>query len=264
MRHETGAPQEARHGREPEIGSEAGLHRTQPHDIETGAISPVSISFGIDAVGSIVFHRNPDRCDGPVDDANRQLRLVFSDGQGSVGHPRIADLVPVMFRGQPAIVSFVERRLQSLLQDGIPDGLFGGVGKLTVQPVITDGHRHGHLSHIQEMGWIPIAESRDRQHFPFGTVQVFPVSGHSICVRQLEDPTDGFPGLIQQSSTDLDALKHGQVNDPVGFFQDGVMQGRPGLVALDGCLQCFFLTFLQEDAGMRSKGCVQIDGVRGD
>ena len=193
MCHKARTPQEAGQGRQSEISAERSLHRTQKHDIKAGAVAPVAVSFRIDAVRAIIFHRQSDRGDGPVDDAYGQFRVFLSHRQRAKCHAGIADLIPVMLRGQPGIVPFLQGWLQSFPDDGFTDSFSGGFRQLSVQPVISDGHSHGHFCHVQKMGWIPVAECRNRQHLTFRPIEVFPFPGHSICIRQLEDPSDGFP-----------------------------------------------------------------------
>ena len=57
-------------------------------------------------------------------------------------------MVPVVGLLQPPVVFCVERRRDTLTDDGIPDNFFGRRGQVIVKPVVPYGHSCCHFCYI--------------------------------------------------------------------------------------------------------------------
>src|SRR6185312_8967278 len=86
--------------------------------IKAGSVSPVTVTFRINAIRSVILHGQGNGVNTPVNDLSRQFGIVFVYSHGSVAHTGIAYLIPVVFNPEPAVIFWIEGGLDALFQNG--------------------------------------------------------------------------------------------------------------------------------------------------
>ena len=126
--------------------------------------------------------------------------IVLIGNQGGTDQAPTADLVPIIIlQDERPGRSGIERGRQGIFlqrPDGVPAGR---IRQRFPEPVIADGHSSRHLSHIQEVGRMPVRKSTDRVHDPTDLVQILFLTREPVHVRAGENVTQGFVAHPQES-----------------------------------------------------------------
>ena len=243
--------QETRLRAEPEVIAEDPLECAEQHDVEAGAVVPVAVALGIRAVGGIVGHREDDARDGAIDQRARLLRLALVHRHRAEGDARVAHLVPVVRQAQPPVDGRIHRRCEPFGDDGVPDRDARTVGQPVVQPVVADGHAHGHLGDVEEVRRIPVAERRNREHLGLGAAHVARVARQPRGVGEQEEAAQSLARLVEEPASDLDPLDRRHVAQRVRARDDRVVNAATRRVGGDVAPDVLLLAAKQQEARVR-------------
>ncbi len=176
------------------------MQRRHEHHFEARAVIPISVSLGIAAVGIVSPLRRGIRCDAPIYQRLAILGRTLQSCQRAEYHSRVAHLVPVVLGAEKPRVPVVLRGAEPLLVYRRADYAARTARQTAVKPVVTDGDRHRHLAHVQEMRGIPILELADGQHLALGAGGIAVVGGNQMGVRQIKNSAQSLARHRQQAA----------------------------------------------------------------
>ena len=111
-----------------------------------------------------------------------------------------------------------------------PYGILGRLAEVVVEPIVADGKSLGHLGHIQEVGRIPVNESRGIEHFLLGPGGIFLNTFCPVGVAEEEHPSENLAGDGVHTRPLDDSLAIREGVDDGAFVDDRRVHTRPDIV----------------------------------
>ncbi len=211
---------------EGEARAEDGPQGVEQDHVEGRAVGPVAGALGIGAVGSVGgAHRDREVDDRAVDDPRREVGLGSPQGERARDHPRVADLVPVVVVGDPAVAPG-ERGFDAEPEDRLAGRPQRVRGQAVVQPVVTEGDREGHLGGVEEVRRVPIGKRADREKFGLGAGGEERIVGEPARRGEGRDAQQRFARNREQAATGHDMRHRFGREEPAGALEHARSERR--------------------------------------